>query len=438
MYDAPTDLSPHLQKRIAEDRAQHKMHPARCDDADVIRRRADQRDEATLWRPAFVRDSEKIVHLPAYNRLAGKTQVFSLRQNDDISRRGLHVQLVSRVARDIGAALGLNCDLIEAIALGHDIGHAPFGHAGERALDRVAQARLDRRFMHNVHGVRVLDRMYPRNISLQTLDGVLCHNGEYEQRVFQTSGIASFAEFDRMVADCEQRGPQAVAQLHPMTLEGCVVRLSDIIAYVGKDRQDAVTAGLISEAADGFDTGAGQNAGLYNAWVLQHLTIDVVEHSYGLDHIEMSQEAFAELSRAKKENYRVIYESPQVEGIGGEGLYQAFLRVFDRLVTDLEKHEETSPIFTHHVAPLQLRASYYDQRYDWAADLGQTVVDYIASMTDSYFVALYRNLFGSQALFPSVGYFGLDQDTAASDSLPASSPSPRSGESWAAPGGEGR
>ena len=112
MYDAPDDLSAELQERIRADRARHWANPARKDDAQVLRRRDLPRDRATLWRPAFVRDVEKIMHLPAYNRYAGKTQVFSFRQNDDISRRGLHVQLVARVARDIGAALGLNLDLI--------------------------------------------------------------------------------------------------------------------------------------------------------------------------------------------------------------------------------------------------------------------------------------------------------------------------------------
>ena len=117
-------------------------------------------DIASIWRPAYVRDVEKIIHTPAYNRYAGKTQVFSFRANDDISRRGLHVQLVARIARDIGFALGLNCDLIEAIGLGHDLGHTPFGHAGERCLNDVFHEHTGRWFFHNVHSVRVLDALY--------------------------------------------------------------------------------------------------------------------------------------------------------------------------------------------------------------------------------------------------------------------------------------
>ncbi len=402
MYDAPDDISPELQRRILRDRAEHWVNPYRCEDAAVVRRLDTARDHATLWRPAFVRDVEKIMHLPAYNRYAGKTQVFSFRQNDDLSRRGLHVQLVARVARDIGAALGLNLDLIEAIALGHDIGHTPFGHAGERLLNAVYHEHTGRWFRHNVHSVRVLDGLYRRNLGLQTLDGVLCHNGEYEQRVFRTSNLSSFDEFDAVVEDCRTRGDEAISRLAPMTLEGCVVRVSDIIAYVGKDRQDAETAGLISRDAH-FDTGP---AGLYNSWVLQHLTIDIVEHSYGEDHIEMSEQAFDELAAAKRENYRVIYRSAAVECSYDEELGEAFSDLYDRLRADLVSGDESSPIFRHHIEPVSLLARHYDQQYDWQSDVDQTVVDYIASMTDAYFLALAELFFKGQRTFtPQRSYF---------------------------------
>ncbi len=405
MYDAPDDLSPELQRRILDDRARGWVNPHRCADADAIRRRDLAHDAATLWRPAFVRDVEKIMHLPAYNRYAGKTQVYSFRQNDDLCRRGLHVQLVARVARDIGRALGLNCDLIEAIALGHDVGHTPFGHAGEHMLDAVSLDRRGLHFAHNVHGVRVLDGIYRRNLTLQTLDGVLCHNGECVSRVFRTSGLRSFEELDAEVEACARLGAPRIDSLRPMTLEGCVVRVSDVIAYVGKDRQDAKVAGSIS-GPDGFATLGGKDPGLYNAWVLQHLTIDIVEHSYGKDRIEMSQAAFDELRAAKDENYRLIYESPQVEGAYGERLAELFGQVYDALLADLRAGDESSPVFAHHIAPLEREAANYGRTYDWQAALGQTVVDYIASTTDDYFIALCAYLFGDgQAEFPRRPYF---------------------------------
>lgn len=154
-------LDPDVEEAIRADRAAGRTSPYRTDDDAVVRREDFAHDRATLTRPAFVRDIEKILNLPAYNRYADKTQVFSFAENDEISRRGLHVQLVSRVARGIGSLLGLNCDLIEAIALGHDTGHTPFGHAGERFLSACYHARTGRTFNHNVHSVRVLDNLYP-------------------------------------------------------------------------------------------------------------------------------------------------------------------------------------------------------------------------------------------------------------------------------------
>ena len=393
MYDAPSDLSPELQAQIRADRAANRLNPYRCRDEQIVRRHDYERDRATLWRPAFVRDVQKIVNTPAYNRYAGKTQVFSFRQNDDIARRGLHVQLVARVARDIGSALGLNLDLIEAIALGHDVGHTPFGHAGERCLHDVYHAHTGRWFRHNVQSVEVLDRIYGRNISLQVLDGVLCHNGEYEQQVFRTSGLQTFDQLDATVAACVERGDEMIENLVPTTLEGCVVRISDIIAYVGKDRQDAECAGLIGPEVV-FETGA---RGAYNSWVLQALTVDVVENSYGKDHIEMSPRAFAELAAAKRENYRLIYRNPQVEGECVEAIEPRFGRMYEALIEQLAAGDESTPIYAHHVLPLVRQASYYEHVYDWESNPHRTVCDYIAGMTDDYFVALYERLFPREA-----------------------------------------
>ena len=143
-----------LQSQIKSDRENHKVNPYAFKDENAIRRNK-KKDKANLWRPVFVRDVEKIMHLSYYNRYADKTQVFSFKYNDDITRRAQHVQIVSRIARNIGAVLGLNLDLIEAAALGHDIGHTPFGHAGERFLNELYHNETNRYFNHNVHSARV-------------------------------------------------------------------------------------------------------------------------------------------------------------------------------------------------------------------------------------------------------------------------------------------
>lgn len=394
-------LSARAEALVAERRASGQLSPFACRDAAAIRRDPCERDADTALRPAFVRDAEKIVHLPAYNRLAGKTQVFSFRANDDLARRGLHVQLVARVARDIGRALGLNLDLIEAIALGHDLGHTPFGHAGERFLNDVFHERTGRWFFHNVQSVRVMDELAGRNVSLQTLDGALCHNGEFELQRFETSGLAEFDTFERVVAGCWKSGDEVIRHLRPMTLEGCVVRICDIIAYVGKDRQDAIRAGLVGEGD--FDDGLG---GAYNAWALAAFAADVVEHSVGEETIALSEEGFAEMRRAKRENYEKIYGAAEVNGDFPAEIAELFSALYDHELEALAAGDESAAIFAHHVVPIERRLAFYGRHYDWQSDPDQTVVDFISSMTDDYFMATCAELFPRAAeLFPSRGYF---------------------------------
>ena len=399
--DIPLGLSTQAARQVAAQRAKGTLSPFATLDACAIRRDSTHDQDSPL-RPSFVRDAEKIMHMPAYNRMSGKTQVFSFRANDDLCRRGLHVQLVARVARDIGRALGLNLDLIEAIALGHDIGHTPFGHAGERFLNDVYHQRTGRWFFHNVQSVRVLDVLYERNISLQTLDGVICHNGEFEQQRFATSDLSSFEEFDQVVQGCWEQGDNAISHLRPMTLEGCVMRVSDIIAYVGKDRQDAIRAGLCDE--DSFDDGLG---GAYNLWALSAFVTDVIQNSLGKDHIQMSEAAFAEMRRAKRENYEKIYGAKEVNGEFSAEVSGLFERLYDHELASLEREDHTSAIFAHHIDPLGRHLSHYGHSYNWQDDPDQCVCDFIAAMSDDYFMATCEALFPeARELFPRRSYFG--------------------------------
>jgi dGTPase len=338
--------------------------------------------------------------VPAYNRYADKTQVFSFVENDDISRRGLHVQLVSRVARGIGSLLGLNVELIEAIALGHDVGHTPFGHAGERYLSACYHRRTGRYFNHNVHSVRVLDQLYRRNVSLQTLDGVLCHNGEFAQQVLRMGDTADFAALDELVEACNA-DERTIKTLRPSTLEGCVVRVSDMIAYVGKDRADALDMGVI-DSLDVFDSTV---IGRDNARIINNLTVDLVNSSYGTDRIALSEEVFADLKLAKRQNYELIYEREgMVEG-SDNIVEEMFEELYARLLADLEAGDESSPVFKHHVSSLAAKSRAVTADEYLASDPNQIVVDYMASMTDSYFMALYAHLFpGSDKHILERGY----------------------------------
>lgn len=390
-------LLPEVQEQIERDRANNKKNPYRFNDADAVRRDP-TRDKANLWRTTFIRDTEKILHLPVYNRYADKTQVFSFYKNDDITRRALHVQLVSRVARTIGAALGLNTDLIEAIALGHDIGHTPFGHAGERFLSELLHKETGLFFNHNVHSVRVLDTLFRRNITLQTLDGILCHNGEFEQqeyipRPFRAgSSSSAFSEFDAAVHDCYTQGNDAIKKLVPSTLEGCVVRICDMIAYLGKDRQDAERAHLITDETQ-FTS---REIGTANAAIINNLTVDIINNSYGKNYILMSPEYYNDLKTAKKENYEKIYMSPAVSTELDTLIKPMFSKLYYKLLDDITKKDKTSTIWKHHI-------EFMRDNTGWYADDGNTpyedtdpkmiTADYIASMTDDYFIDLYEFLF---------------------------------------------
>ena len=381
-------INEELQQKIKDDRENHWVNPYAFKDENAIRR-DNSVDKGNLWRPVFVRDTEKIMHLPYYNRYADKTQVFSFKNNDDITRRAQHVQLVSRVARNIGSVLGLNLDLIEAIALGHDIGHTPFGHAGERFLSELYHNETGRYFNHNVHSTRVLDKIFSRNFTMQTLDGVLCHNGEFEQQEYRPNYAKTFDEYDAKVEACYTEGAPAIKRLIPSTLEGCVVRICDMIAYLGKDRQDAVLAGII-EPDYQFKT---ELIGTENAKIINNLTVDIIEHSYGKDYIMLSDTAFKDLSTAKKENYEVIYNNDVMNQQYEDIIKPMFEELYYKLLGDVNINDTDSIIFKHHINPIGDALKQYHGIDYSAEEKNQIVVDYIASMTDDYFIDLHKHMF---------------------------------------------
>lgn len=389
-------LDPAIEARIHKDRASHWVNPHRFDDEAVLRREDKPHDQATLTRPAFARDIEKIINIPAYNHYADKTQVFSFVENDDICRRGLHVQLVSRIARGISDLLGLNTQLTEAIALGHDLGHTPFGHAGERYLSKCMKEHTGRSFHHNVHSVRVMDKLYQRNISLQTLDGALCHNGEFAQRELRLGDTVSFDQLDANVERCAI-DDSAIKALRPSTLEGCVVRMADMIAYIGKDRADAIDAGVL-DSLDTFDT---RVIGRDNSRIINNLTVDIVNNSYGRDRIAMSEEVFDDIVLAKRQNYEQIYFKEGTVSEFENIVEEMFTEMYEELLRQLTAGQEDSPVFLHHMRRLIDKSHSVTLDEYLKEEPNRIIVDYISSMTDSYFLALYRFLFpnSSKRLF---------------------------------------
>lgn len=378
-------LSSELTEKIENDRHSGNLPNLAFDEAKVIRR-DNNKDKASVIRTAFIRDIDKIMHCPCYNRYADKTQVFSFYKNDDITHRSLHVQLVSRIARTIGKVLNLNLDLIEAISLGHDIGHTPFGHDGEDFLDEIYFSHTGRHFSHNIHSVRVLDKIYPYNISLQTLSGIAAHDGEIELCEYHPKPLDSFSEFDKQIEDC-YIDKKNVRKLVPSTLEGCVMRISDIIAYLGKDRQDAEKAHIINSSD--FSSGA---IGTYNAEIINNLIVNIVENSYGKPYIKMDEEHFAALKQAKQDNYELIYKNEKVKADMYSTVKPMMTEMYEKLLNDLISSDKSSPIFTHHID--YVNTAHYKRSVPYEkTEPNLLVTDYIASMTDDYFIELYQHLF---------------------------------------------
>lgn len=391
-------LSPDVELKIKQDRLNGTVPQFGFNDDNALRRRGGH-DVPGVLRPAFIRDVDKIMHCPYYNRYTDKTQVFSFYKNDDITRRALHVQLVSRIARTIGRVLGLNLELIEAIALGHDIGHTPFGHAGEEYLDELMFINSGRHFSHNIHSVRVLDKVFPLNITLQTLNGIASHDGEIELCEYRPRSLESFSQFDEQIEMC-CLDKSNVRLLVPCTLEGCVVRISDIIAYLGKDRQDADRAKITAD-----DVFLGGRLGKTNAEIINNLSVNIVENSYGKPYIKMDDDVFAALKNAKNENYRYIYKDTAVREKIESTVKPMMAQLYERLLDDLVGGKKNSPVFTHHIDMLNRVHYSRDVPYE-EAEPTQIIADYIASMTDDYFVDLYAHLFpGSQLKIEYNGYF---------------------------------
>jgi dGTPase len=344
----------------------------------AVRREAEEFLSAG-YRQAFSVDVDRILHSRAYARYIDKTQVFYLIRNDHITHRVLHVQLVSKIGRSIGRFLGLNEDLIEAIALGHDIGHTPFGHDGERFLSALCREHGIGSFQHNVQSVHFLDLVERKgkgwNLCLQTLDGILSHDGEVHTPALAPRRKKSFADLQTEMA-AKVGNPDT--ELVPMTLEGCVVRMADTVAYIGRDIEDAIRLGLIRRS----DLPAPSVAvlGDTNGTIVFNLTTDIIRNSHERDFVAFSSEVSEALKGLKRFNLERIYLNPRMKPHSAL-IRELFKHLFDRFLEDLEKQRRDSVIFKRFLNGM---SDDYFARHQPA----EVVRDFIAGMTDQYFLSL--------------------------------------------------
>ncbi len=334
-------------------------------------------------RTPFFRDIDRIIHSISYTRYMDKTQVFSYLNNDHVSKRIVHVQLVSKIARTIGRFLRLNEDLIEAISLGHDIGHTPIGHVGESILNNISQKELNEYFMHNVQSVRTylsLDNNgNGSNLSIQVLDGILCHNGEMVTNIYEPNFNKTKEDFLREYNAC-YKNKNISKDIHPMTLEGCVVRISDVIAYVGRDIEDAIEVGIIKR--EDIPKSITKVLGNCNKEIVNTIILDIINNSYDKPYIKLSDDVFKAIEELKNFNYQNIYnKANDKEHI--EYYQKVFRSLFDKYLYDLNHKIKESEIFT-------LFVDNMNEDYLKNTSNKRIVIDFIAGMTDDYFIDSYH------------------------------------------------
>lgn len=343
------------------------------------------KDEEVDIRPAFFRDVDRIIHNISYTRYIDKTQVFSFRDNDHISHRVVHVQLVSKIARTIGRCLGLNEDLIEAIALGHDIGHVPIGHIGESILNEISKKELNEYFMHNVQSVRTYMNIdnngNGENLTVQVLDGILCHNGEVLNNIYEPIFTKTKEDFLKEYNDC-YTVLETSKKIRPMTLEGCVVRISDVIAYIGRDVEDAIQLGVInrSDIPEDVTKVLGNN----NREIVNNIILDIIENSYGKPYIKLSESIYEAIDKLKDFNYKNIYAKANDETTL-KYYKKAFNTLYSKYLNDLEYTKKDSEIYT-------LFLDNMSDDYISNTSNKRIVIDFIAGMTDNFFIKCYENI----------------------------------------------
>ncbi len=344
-------------------------------------------EDAAAYRQQFALDADRILYSRAYSRYIDKTQVFSLVANDHITHRVLHVQLVARIARTIGRFLRLNEDLIEAISLGHDVGHPPFGHDGENFLSAICLEHGLPPFQHNIQSVRLLDKLERKgkgwNLTLQVLDGILCHDGEIHAQFLCPAPITTFDEFDRKL---EEKSKNSQLANMPSTLEACVVRLADTIAYIGRDIEDAIILGLITR--EDIPQNCRTLLGSTNGTIVYTLVTDLITHSHvgpidlaadtPSSSIGFSEDVAVALRELKTFNYEQIYLAPQTKQ-QNPLIGECFIRLFDhylhcltdsprRLLNDVDLMTDINPHYLEKYSP------------------EEKVRDFIAGMTDDFFL----------------------------------------------------
>ena len=340
-------------------------------------------DEEQDFRSPFSRDADRIINFASFTRYMNKTQVFSFKNNDNIQTRLVHVLLVSRISRTIGRALNLNEDLIEAIALSHDIGHVPLGHVGEKILNKISIRELNETFLHNIEGVRnylVLERDgQGANLTIQVMDGILCHNGEKLHKIYKPVHKTK----EEFLKNYEQSYKLHFDKVdfNPMTLEGCVVKICDVISYAGRDLEDAIRLGFVNR--NDIPKSIINILGNCNRDIVNTLVCDIIKNSRGNNYIKLSDDVYLALKDLVEFNYHFIYNKANTKE---ELMYyeKIFNELYNRYLNDLENNNYNSSIFSNFLNNMSKDYLKTSNK--------RKVIDYLSLMTDEYLMKEYQIL----------------------------------------------
>lgn len=335
-------------------------------------------EEQDLMRSRFAVDRDRILYSGAYRRYHGKTQVFSFTNliDEEMTNRNLHIAYVSQISRTIGKYLGLNTEMIEAIALGHDLGHCPFGHDGEKALSESCRLAGIGHFHHNIESLHIVDHISSRgeglNLTFQVRDGIISHDGEVHNTQLKPKEDKSEADIQAYIS--AKKAGENVSWM-PATLEGCVVRIADTIAYIGQDIEDAIRYNILKREELPKEQVA--YLGNKNSQIIDTLVRSVIANSLDQDFIAFDQETSDQLLALKKFNYKRIYTDENVKQSNAV-IHRTMRIMFEKYLDDIRAKNMDSKIYKHF---LNHKNEEYLQRFGPA----EQVRDFIATMTDRYY-----------------------------------------------------
>jgi len=340
-------------------------------------------------RGDFFRDQTSIIHSMPFRRLKHKTQVFFSPVNDHVCTRIEHVLHVATIGATICKGLNkygweLSQEMAYAIGLGHDLGHSPFGHSGEKALNN--KLKSDFKFVHEIHGLRVVDKLCNNgkglNLTYGVRDGIVNHNGEILQQSLKPSQTINDIDnfFDR----------KQIASSY----EGCIIRFADKIAYLGRDIEDALIADFIS--LDDIPEIIRDEVGLTNGEIINNLIIDVITTSNELDEIKLSDEMFEKIKILQKFNYKNIYGHQKIKNyeVKCEKIIEETFDYLEELVNDwghdYAKYSESDLELNKHFG--SFIQQYKDIYAGESNNPKRIVCDFIAGMTDNYALNAYKQI----------------------------------------------